>query len=508
MEHLISALPLVFQWQNILAMIIGTIGGIAIGALPGLTATMGIAILLPLTFTLDPLTALAVVSGIYNGAMFGGAIPAILLRIPGTPSAIATIFDGYPMTLKGEAGYALNVAVTSSAVGGMVSALALMLLAPPLVIVALAFGPAEYFWVAVFGLVSIAVLLGDSMVKGLLSVCLGLFLGTVGIDQITGVERFTLDSVHLIGGFEIVVLLTGLYAIPPALIMAEEAAKQAPRQIANLVFEQSSRLHSLCRTLWRTWVRSSIIGVVIGIIPGAGGNVASFLSWNEAKRTSKDPDRFGSGAPEGVAASECANNADNAAALIPALTLGVPGNAVAAVILGALLIHGLRPGPELFTESADVAYGFMLQMFITSVMVFFFGRYGAGIFVHVLRAPRSLLVPMIISLSVIGAYSLRNSIFDIWAVFVFGLIGYVMERLKIPLAPAVIALILGPLAESELRRALIIAHGDVALLVSSPISVILVVMSLGVCTSPFIRWYLARKRGLKLSAAAKQEEAE
>ena len=237
MEHLLSALPLVLQWHNILAMVIGTVGGIAIGALPGLTATMGVAILLPLTFTLEPLTALAMVSGIYNGAMFGGAIPAILLRIPGTPSAIATTFDGYPMMQKGEAGKALEIAVTSSAVGGMVSALALMLFAPPLVLVALAFGPAEYFWVAVFGLVSIAVLLGDSVVKGLLSVCLGLFLGIVGVDQITGVERFTFDSMHLVGGFEIVVLLTGLYAIPPALIMAEDAVRQSPPQVAQALLQ-------------------------------------------------------------------------------------------------------------------------------------------------------------------------------------------------------------------------------------------------------------------------------
>ena len=494
MEHLLSALPLVLQWHNILAMVIGTIGGIAIGALPGLTATMGVAILLPLTFTLEPLTALAMVSGIYNGAMFGGAIPAILLRIPGTPSAIATTFDGYPMMQKGEAGKALEIAVTSSAVGGMVSALALMLFAPPLVLVALAFGPAEYFWVAVFGLVSIAVLLGDSVIKGLLSVCLGLFLGIVGVDQITGVERFTFDSMHLVGGFEIVVLLTGLYAIPPALIMAEDAIRQSPPQVAQALLQRSTRLLSLCRTLWRTWTRASIIGVVIGIIPGAGGNVASFLSWNEEKRTAKDPTRFGDGAPEGLAASECANNADNAAALIPALTLGVPGNAVAAVILGALLIHGLRPGPELFTQSADVAYGFMLELFITSVMVFFLGRYGAPLFVHVLRAPKPLLVPMIISLAVIGAYSLRNSIFDIWAVFGFGLLGYAMERLRIPLAPAVIALILGPMAESELRRALIIGQGDVAALFSGPISIILVVLSVAVFASPVIRRVVAKRR--------------
>ena len=494
MEHLLSALPLVLQWHNILAMVIGTIGGIAIGALPGLTATMGVAILLPLTFTLEPLTALAMVSGIYNGAMFGGAIPAILLRIPGTPSAIATTFDGYPMMQKGEAGKALEIAVTSSAVGGMVSALALMLFAPPLVLVALAFGPAEYFWVAVFGLVSIAVLLGDSVIKGLLSVCLGLFLGTVGVDQITGVERFTFDSMHLVGGFEIVVLLTGLYAIPPALIMAEDAIRQSPPQVAQALLQRSTRLLSLCRTLWRTWTRASIIGVVIGIIPGAGGNVASFLSWNEEKRTAKDPTRFGDGAPEGLAASECANNADNAAALIPALTLGVPGNAVAAVILGALLIHGLRPGPELFTQSADVAYGFMLELFITSVMVFFLGRYGAPLFVHVLRAPKPLLVPMIISLAVIGAYSLRNSIFDIWAVFGFGLLGYAMERLRIPLAPAVIALILGPMAESELRRALIIGQGDVAALFSGPISIILVALSAAVFASPVIRRVVANRR--------------
>ncbi len=492
-DAFLTALPLVLTWPVILAMVIGTIGGISIGALPGLTATMGIAVLIPITFALDPLPALGMMAGIYQGAMYGGAIPAILLRIPGTPAAIATTLDGYPMAQKGEAAYALRVSLVSSALGGIASAIVLMLLSPPLAVFALEFGPGEYFMLAVFGLASISVLLGDNAIKGLLSACFGLFVGIVGLDPMTGHERFTFDSMHLVSGFDIIVLLTGLYAIPPALIMGEKALRKGVSGDVLRLKKTQMRLREWLKFV-RIWIRASVIGIVIGIIPGAGGNVASFLSWNETKRVSKNPKAFGTGIPEGVAAAECANNGDSSSALIPAITLGVPGNAVAAVILGGLLVHGMQPGPALFRENPEIIYGFMIQMLLTAFLMFVLGRYGARIFIQVLRIPPVLLATMIVPMTVIGVYSVQNSVFDIWMCLGFGVIGYAMEKLDISVAPAVLALILGPMAESNLRRVLLIGQGDVSLIFQRPISLIILALTVLVLSYPLLRYLRQGRR--------------
>lgn len=491
-DPLLQALPVAFAWSSILAMVIGTLAGILVGALPGLSATMGIAVLIPLTFGLDPLVALGMMAGIYNGAMYGGAIPAVLLRIPGTPAAIATTFDGYVMSQQGRSGFALKVAVFSSAFGGIMSAIALMTLAPPLSKITLAFGPAEYFWVAVFGLASISVLLGRDPVKGLIAACFGLVLSTVGIDQVTGHERFTFDTLELSSGFHIVVLLVGLYALPPVFIMAEEAIKKGI-SAAELKFGGAGSYLDILR-YWKTLIRSSIIGIIVGILPGAGGNIAAFLSYNEAKRASRDPDSFGQGNPEGVAAAECGNNADNAAAMIPALTLGVPGSSVSAVILGGLLVHGLQPGPALFRENADVVYGFMIQMLVTSILLIpFGGLLATRLFSQVLRLPRVMLAPLIIGLTVVGVYCINNSIFDLYMMLCFGLVGYCMEKLKFPLAPAVLGLILGGMAETNLRLTMLISGDDWRALVQNTISQIIIALIVVVLLYPVIRAVMARR---------------
>lgn len=500
LQHLGEALVLIADPWVILFMVLGTAIGIAIGALPGLSATMGIAVLIPLTFVMQPLEALGMIAGIYNGAMYGGAIPAILLRIPGTPAGIATVFDGYPMAQQGQARTALNISLASSALGSVASALSLLLLAPPLALVSLSFGPSEYFWLAVFGLTSIAVLLSDNPVKGLLSVCLGLWIGTMGIDRITGNERFTFEQTELLDGINIIVLLTGLYAIPPALGLAEKALVIHRDQLS--VSPESGQFH--WSSLIPTWIRSSFIGIGIGIIPAVGGNVAALLAWNEARRVAKEPDRFGKGAPEGVAAAECANNADNAATLIPALTLGIPGNAVSAVILGALLVHGLRPGPQLFRDDAPVIYGFMLAMLITGILMFIIGRFGAKLFVNVLRLPALMLAPMIVGLTIVGVYSINNTMFDVWLMLGFGLLGYAMEKMAIPSAPAVLAVILGPMAEAEFRRSLLISRGDVGFLFERPISMVLIAMVALVLLVPLYRRLRTARRsqGNRLSENA------
>ncbi|MBM9595411.1 tripartite tricarboxylate transporter permease [Roseitranquillus sediminis] len=489
LANIAAAAPLVFSLDVIVAMILGTAVGIGVGALPGLSATMGIAVLIPLTFTMSPLVALGMIAGIYNGAMYGGSIPAILLRIPGTPAGIATVFDGHEMAKQGRARTALRISLVSSAIGSGVSAVALLLVAPPLAAVALKFSPADYFWLALFGMTTIAVLLSDNPAKGFISACFGLVVGMVGIDSMTGTERFTFDQINLLSGVNIIVLLTGLYAIPPAIDLL---LGRANLDTSGLTFGGKKE-----RIDWSSfipvWIRASVIGLFIGLIPALGGNVAALLAWNEQRRVSRS-ENYSKGAPDGLAAPECANNADTAATLIPALTLGVPGNAVAAVILGAMLVHGLRPGPELFRDNAPTVYGFMLTMLITSGLMYVIGSLGARAFINVLRLPPLLLGPMILALTTVGVYAVQNSMFDVWLMLGFGLIGFGMERLNIPTAPAVLAVILGPMAEASLRRALRISGGDYEYLFSSPISLILVGLIILALLTPIIRRLMARRR--------------
>lgn len=484
-----SAAPGVFSIQVIIAMFVGTMVGIGVGALPGLSATMGIAVLIPLTFSLEPLVALGMVAGIYNGAMYGGSIPAILLRIPGTPSGIATVFDGHGMAKKGNPKLALDISLVSSSLGSAVSAIALLLLAPPLAKIALKFGQADYFWLAVFGLTVISVLLAGNPVKGFLSACLGLFIGLIGIDALTGNQRFTFDTPDLLSGVGIIVILTGLYAIPPAIDLMTGRAGIA----AGDIDVSGSREKFPWRTLIPVWIRSSGIGLVIGLIPALGGNIASLLAWNEQRRWTKNPDTYGTGEPDGLAAPECANNADTGATLIPALTLGIPGNAVAAVVLGALLVHGLRPGPELFRAHADIVYGFMLTMLVTAGFMWVIGKFGSRLYVNILRMPGKLLGPFVLGLTIVGVYSIHNSMFEVWLMLGFGALGFIMERLAIPTAPAVLAVILGPIAEESLRRALLISGGDMSVLLAGPISWMLAALTVIAVLSPLWKAIWSRR---------------
>ncbi len=497
MELFFDAFVEVLRVQNLIAIVLGTLMGMVAGALPGLTATMTIAILIPLTFSMSPLVALGMMAGIYNGAMYGGAIPAILLKIPGTPPSIVTTFDGNPLAQQGKAGYALKIACWSSAIGSIISAIALITIAPQLVKVTLLFGPAEYFWVALFGLSSIAVLLGRDPVKGFVAAGIGLLLSMVGIDTVSGHERFTFDNRYLLDGLELLVVLTGLYAIPPAVRMAESGLKRGMSG-SDL---RSTRGAAIWREIPRfipTWIRAGVIGVLVGILPGTGGSMAAFIAYNETRRASKDPDSFGKGNPQGVAAAECGNNADNAAAMIPALTLGIPGSGVAAVIMAGLLVHGLQPGPQLFRENGLIVYGFMIQMLLTGALLFFFGgAFAARVFAQVLRVPPIILSPLIIALAVVGIYTLNNSIFEVWLMLVFGAVGYVLDRVGIPLPPVILGLILGSLAEQQFRLALLISGGDWTALFSSLVSWIVIALTAMVLFYPIVRALLARRRAVE-----------
>ena len=482
-----DSLTAVFSLEPALAMVGATLLGVFIGALPGLNPVMAIALLLPLTYSMDPLVALAMIAGIYNGSMYGGAIPAVLLRIPGTPAAIATTFDGFPMTERGEGSRALKIACWSSAIGGIASAIALMTIGPLLARVTLAFGPAEYFWIAMFGMASIAVMVGDDVLKGLSASVIGLLLGTVGLDTLSGQPRFVFGQPWLLNGLDLIVVLVGLYALPPALQLAEKA-DTIGMTAAQLKLENVRLGFAAVRTHWRTWVRSSLIGIGVGILPGAGGNIAAFLSYNAARAASTHPETYGKGEPNGVAAAECGNNADNAAAMIPALALGIPGNVIAALVLGALLIHGLQPGPQLFHQNPTLVAGFMIEMLVTAALILLVGGATATrVFAQVQRLPGVLLVAIVVVLMTVGVYVINGRIIDLWIMFAAGLLGYVFERVKVPLAPIVLGMILGPMAEQSIRRALLISRGDMTEIVTRPISAILATATLLMILLPLVR---------------------
>ena len=494
MSEVMSGLPHALMLSSVLAMLIGTAAGILIGAIPGLTATLAMALLLPFTYAMPPLVALGMMAGIYNGSMYGGAIPAILMKIPGTPSAVATTFDGYPLTQAGRAKYALQLALASSTMGSIISALALMVIAPPLVSLALRFGPVEYFWVAIFGLTSVSLLLEGAPARGLTSAMIGVAIGLVGMDVITGSERLVFGVRHVAGGINLAVMLTGLFAVPPALAMlSAKKIKGEGTALSGVGLKISEALYYL-----KTWIRSGLIGVIVGIMPGAGGNLAGILGYAEEKRSAKDSSQFGKGDPRGLAASECANNADNASSLIPTLALGVPGNSVAALIMGAMLIQGLNPGPALFSQSGDIVYGFMWQMMITAFFMFALGLIGAKLLVNMLKIPSALLAPMILIICSLGTYASTNSMADVWLMLGFGVMGYVLSRNGYPMAPIVLGAILGPLAESSFRQGLLISQGDALFFFSSPISLVLVATIVSILMLPLFRSIRARQKNISI----------
>jgi putative tricarboxylic transport membrane protein len=495
-ENLLAALPaVVFSWQGVLAMVLSTAAGIVVGALPGLSATMGVALLIPFTFGMDPLTALLAMAGMYNGAIYGGSIAAILLNIPGTPAAVCTTLDGYPMAKRGEGVLALQTAVICSAVGGVISALSLMIVAPYLAKLALRFGPAEYFWVAVLGLSTIASFLSGSTIKGLISGFIGLLVSTIGTDSITGVIRFDFGASYLIDGVPQLVALIGLFSIPEVYAILEKSGLQQGVRDIRFVASKGWDWTRDSAASVTIWIRSSIIGVIVGIMPGAGANIAAFISYNDARQRSRTPEKFGTGFIDGVKAAETANNAVTASALAPMLTFGVPGNAVAAVMIGGLMIHGLQPGPNLFVKEPIVVYGLMWGMLLTNFIMLFFGLMGSRIFARCLLIPPTLMAAAILVLCCVGTYSINNSIGDVYAMLVCGLAGVLMLRLRIPVAPAVLGLILGGMAESEFRRAVMLSDSFLDLF-TRPLSAILIALTLLSLSVPVVKGIKRRRAGL------------
>ena len=448
MDWLAPALTNVFAPVNLLLCFLGVAGGILVGALPGLTGTMAIALLVPFTYGLPPDSALIVLGGVYVGAMYGGSISAILINTPGAPASIATTFDGYPMATKGQAEEALAASATGSGIGGLIGTIVLLFFAPLLATVSLQFGSPEYFWLGILGLTIISGLSAGSLPKGLFGGLFGILISTIGLSPSTGVARLTFHSSYLLGGVEIIIALIGLFCIPQVLEMAETGALGQSLSLFKPRKGVSAKTALFVARRWSNLIRSSIIGVIVGIIPGAGGNVAALLSYQEAMRAAKNPEEFGHGAIDGVIASETANNAEVEGSLIPLLTLGIPGAPQAAVLFGALLLQGMRPGPELFTgHGAEITYTFIFSLFLSNLIMFVLGFFGSRIYARALNLPKHLLMPVVLVLSVVGSFACRNNSFDLILMLGLGVLAYFAKKVRIPPAPIALGVILAPIIE-------------------------------------------------------------
>jgi putative tricarboxylic transport membrane protein len=477
---------------NLLYGLIGSLVGTVIGVLPGLGPPATIALLLPVTYGIPATSAVIMLAGIFYGAMYGGSTTSILMNVPGEAASVVTCVDGYQMARRGRAGAALGVAAIGSFVAGTLGLLVLMLMAPPLATFALRFGPAEYFALLVLGLVMVGYLSGASVTKGLMMAALGLLLGTVGLDPIMGSPRFTYGVFQLGDGLPFILAAMGLFGIGEVLVNVEQSVRTdiQETQIGSLLPDRGEWRQAAPAVL-----RGSLLGFLVGVLPGGGAVISSFLSYAVEKRWSPHPERFGRGAIEGVAGPESANNAAATGSFVPLLTLGVPGNASIAMIFAALLIHGVRPGPLLVTEHPDVFWGLIASMYIGNVVLLALNLPLIWLWIRLLRIPYPILAPFILVFVLVGAYSVNNSVFDLGVTVAFGVLGYLMRRLDFEPAPLVLALILGPQLEAALRRSLIYSRGDLTVFFQRPISAGLLALAVALLASGGLRRLLGRRLG-------------
>jgi putative tricarboxylic transport membrane protein len=494
-ENILMGIELAVTWQNLIIAFAGVIMGITFGALPGFTAAMGVAVLIPLTYGMNPVMGLILLAAVYCGAIYGGSITAILLHTPGTPAAAATAIDGYEMTKQGKASEALTEAICASFWGGIFSAFALLLIGPPLAKAALKFGPPEYFMLGVFGLTIIVTLTAKSLIKGIISGILGLIFGTVGMDPLLAFPRYTFGQPSLMTGVSLVPALIGLFSISQVLMMVAQKEQGIVQVDTSGIKGKKPRLSDLYKYPV-TYIRSSIIGTFIGMLPGAGASIAAFLGYNEAKRFSKTPEKFGTGLREAVGAAEAANNGVTGGSLITLLTLGIPGNSVTAILLGGLMIQGLRPGNELFTTNARITYPFLIGLFIANIFMLLVGLFGSRHFAHVVKTPVNILATVIIVLGVMGSYAINNNMFDVYVMMFFGLLGYLMRTNGFDTAPVVLGIILGPIAEKGLTQSFVLARGEsiIKLFLSRPITLVLIVLIIISLATPFVQEYCSSKK--------------
>jgi putative tricarboxylic transport membrane protein len=485
LTHIINGFAVCLQPINLWYTFVGVFLGTIVGVLPGIGPSATIALLIPVTFGMNPTSALIMMAGVFYGTKYGGSTTAILIRTPGEAASVMTTLDGYEMARKGRAGAALAVSAIGSFIAGTIGVVALTIFALPLASMALKFGPAEYFTLMLFAMTAVASLTGKSPAKGLLATLLGLMISTIGIDLQSGQPRYTMGIAEFQDGVGFVVVVVGMFAVSEVL-----------RGLVDIQRGTGAKLLPISGKLWLTreeWKRSvgpiwrgGVIGFIIGVLPGAGGTIASILSYTTEKRLSKHPEEFGHGAIEGVAGPEAANNADTAGALVPLLTLGVPGGGSTAVLLGAFIMYGIQPGPLLFQNRPDLVWGLVDSMYIGNVMLLILNLPLIGLFVKLLLIPIGILYPLIVSIAAIGAYGINGSVLDLYLILTFGVLGYIFDKVDIPVAPLVLSLVLGGMMEQSFRQAMTISNGNPKIFFSSAITMTLVVMSVISISLPFV----------------------
>ncbi len=462
--------------KTLLILLCGVTVGIIIGSIPGFTITMGVALTLPFSFSMDPVNGIALMMGVQVGGSSGGLITACLLGIPGTPSAMATTFDGYPMVKNGEAGRALAIGLWSSFVGTILSGIVLVLMTPLLAEWALDFGPWEMFALMLFGISAIASLSEGSLVKGLIAGVIGIAFSLVGTDPLLGTSRFTYGFTELLAGFDFLPVLIGVFAFSQLMADIKKPANTLDLKTDSNV---SYPILKTIKDLWTSKlnvIRSSLIGVFVGILPAAGGSIANILSYDIAKKFSRKPETFGTGNKDGVIAAESANNSSIGGAFVPMLAFGIPGDAVTAMMLGALLIHGIQPGPLLMQNQPVLVYGIFISIFIAAIFMLIVQSFGIKMFLKINDIPQHVLIPLILMLCVLGSFAVNNRVFDVWVLLLFGLIGYWMKNSSFPLPPFILGIILGPMVEQNLRQAITI-NSDLTVFMTRPISAVLIVLA-------------------------------
>jgi putative tricarboxylic transport membrane protein len=460
-----ESLALLADPMVVLLLVVGILAGTVVGALPGLSATLAVALLIPFTFDLSIMPALAMLIGVYCGAIYGGSIPAILFRTPGTPASAATVFDGYALTLKGQSQRALSVAAMSAMIGGVIGTVLLILLAPQIASFALRFGPQEYFALAVFGLSMIVSVSGGSILKSGSVALLGLLIATVGMDPISGFPRFLFGNVSLMEGIPFIPVLIGLFALAEVFRAVSRPVAIEQTTTGGIAWPSASDT-KLC--LW-TNVRSGLMGTAVGATPGAGSDIAAFMAYSVARQRAKKGEHFGEGEIKGVAAPESAKSACVSGAMMPLLSLGIPGDSVTAVMVGAFILHGVQPGPLLFAQNGALAYAILAAVAVSHVLVFLAAIFGTRYLVRIVSCDRRFLLASIVVLSLLGAFALRCNMMDVWIAIIFGVVGFTLEKFSYPVAPLLLALILGPMAEENFRRSLILSEGSYAAFFTHPL---------------------------------------
>lgn len=493
LAHLLNGFAVAMTPYNILWLVLGAALGTVLGMLPGLGPTTGIALLLPLTFTMPPTTALIAMAAIYYGAMFGGSRSSILLNVPGDGAAVASCFDGYPMAVQGRAEAALAISAIASFIGGLIATVGFVLIALPMARFALKFGPAEYFVLMIFALAATAAISKAALLKGLIAMVFGLMLTTVGLDFQSGTARFTFGIDELQGGIDFVIVIIGVFGIGEVFENLEHIARDMARPVQTKFGRIWITMEDWKRSFWPI-IRQTPIGFIIGILPGAGGTIAALMSYNNEKQLSKRPEEFGHGAIEGLAAPEAANNACSVGAMIPMLTLGVPGSGTTAIMLGALLILGLQPGPLLFEQHADIAWGVIASMFLGNVVCAVINIPLAGLLVRVLSVPGRILYPLIVALAFLGVYTINFAVMDFVLLTILGFIGYLMKKFKVPSAPLILASVVGEMMESTYRQAMMLSDGSFGVFFGSAICLVLWVLAIGSIAWPFISEARAKKK--------------